>query len=169
MYVTEMPFCDLVYVAAGKYLQFRIERDDEQISKLVALADHFWFQHVVPQIPPEPLTVEDAQLLWPVSTDKAIEASDEAHKVLTELRITRGHIATYKDIEAECKSKLQRILKNADTLTVDGVPAVTWKTAADSEALNVKRLKQERPEIWAEFAETKPGSRRFLVKGGGDE
>jgi hypothetical protein len=41
---------------------------------------------------------------------------------------------------------------------------VSWKRSKDGTALNTKRLLSDKPELLTEYALTKPGSRRFLVR-----
>jgi len=42
---------------------------------------------------------------------------------------------------------------------------VSWKRSKDSTVLDTKRLLSDHPELLAQYSQTRPGSRRFLVQG----
>jgi predicted phage-related endonuclease len=75
--------------------------------------------------------------------------------------------ATLHDLEQEAETAEAMVkaeLRDADTATVDGVVAVTWKQAKPSHYFEAKAFRAAMPDIAEQFTTERPGNRRFLIK-----
>ena len=66
--------------------------------------------------------------------------------------------------EKELKQQVQLIMKDAEKVTYMDEILVTWKASKESKFFDSKAFKAEHPELYEQYLQTKPGSRRFLVK-----
>lgn len=163
--------------------------DDSRVFPLIAAADvigylrqrarMFWEEHVLKRVPPEPTTVGDI-LAW-IAPDprKIIEATDYvglAHHVSAFLE-ARDHCKHAESALETAKAKVQMMMQEATTLTLEGRPALTWKPnkeslVTDYRALSetsLERLSRFDPEapkvLMAHHTHPKPGARVFRVCG----
>ena len=140
------------------------EPKEDATNALMDAEQRYYDQYVVPRIPPPPQTHDDCKLRWQEHMPgKRLVATDEIEAAWSELVAVR---ATAKHAE-ERKEDLILIIKTAledSEMLVDkwGNVLTTWKSHLQT-ALDSKRLKAARPEVWAEFSADKP-IRTFLVK-----
>jgi putative phage-type endonuclease len=154
-----------VLFGAADFEIYEIERDDELIDLLIGAEVDFWNNHVLPQIPPEPTTVNDINIRWPRSIAKAVEGDGFMFQMVSELRQKKDQ---FKALEKEIESiefSIKAFLQENDTLTIDGKPAVTWKQSKDTQVFDKDNFIKRNYEIYKQFLITRPGSRRFLLKG----
>lgn len=157
------------YIAAvvlGREFTYRrLEWDDELIGRLTAMEDDFWNGHVVPGIMPPPdgsraceeviqqyfHTAKKASAIELVGFDEKLRRREEIMEAVAVLQEEQ------KRIEQEVKLFMQ------DNETAEsGRFRVSWKNV-DSIKLDVKRLREERPEIYEGYGKASH-SRRFEVK-----
>lgn len=160
---------DSWYIAAlilGKdFIVHKIERDEELISDLVAIERHFWENHVLSGIIPNPdgskaadeflsnyfgKAKKDSSMElvgFDEKLDRRSEILDEISKLQKEQSQIEQEVKLYmEDHEAAVSEKYK----------------VLWNNV-DSTRLDTKRLKQEMPEIYKTYAMTS-SSRRFQIK-----
>ncbi len=160
---------DSWYIAAlilGKdFIVHKIERDEELISDLVAIERHFWENHVLSGIIPNPdgskaadeflsnyfgRAKKDSSMElvgFDEKLDRRSEILDEISKLQREQSQIEQEVKLYmEDHEAAISEKYK----------------VLWSNV-DSTRLDTKRLKKEMPEIYKTYAMTS-SSRRFQIK-----
>lgn len=153
-----------VLIYGREFKWHRIERDEGMIADLVRIEKNFWEGHVLKKKLPEP---DGSELCDSVIAGYFKNAT--AHSVplagfdgkLGQRQELAGEI---KRLEAE-KRKIEQELKlymGEAELAENEHYRVSWK-AVESSRLDEKRLKEERPEIYAEYQRTVQ-SRRFTVK-----
>lgn len=160
---------DSWYLAAlilGKdFIVHKIERDEELISDLVAIERHFWENHVLPGIIPNPDGSKAADKFlsnyfgkakkdssmelvgFDEKLDRRSEILDEISKLQKEQSQIEQEVKLYMEDHEEAVSERYKVL---------------WSNV-DSTRLDTRRLKQEMPEIYKTYAMTS-SSRRFQIK-----
>lgn len=128
-------------------------------------AREFWNNHILTGIPPEPRTLEDILSMFPdSSTGKKIEASESMQQLYGKLKDVRGKIKTLEQIEEDYAEQVKVTMRDAEVVEYLGEPLFTWKSSKPSTAFDDKKLKAENEVLYNQYAITKPGSRRFLIK-----
>lgn len=157
------------YIAAvilGREFTYRkLEWDDELIERLISIEDNFWNNHVLKGIIPPPdgskvcdeviqqyfHTARKASAIKLVGFDEKLRRREEILGFISELQEEQ------KQIEQEVKLFMQD-----NELASSEAFRVSWKNI-DSTKLDAKRIKEEMPEIYADYGKVSH-SRRFEVK-----
>jgi len=157
------------YIAAvilGREFTYRkLEWDDGIIQNLIRTEENFWNNHVVPGIMPPPdgskvcdevieayfHTAKKAAAIELAGFDGKLERRREILMQIVELETER------KQIEQEVK-----LAMGEHELARSGSYRVSWGNV-DTTRLDAKRIKEEKPEIYAAYAAVSH-SRRFEVK-----
>lgn len=166
--VTGKRAADVAVLLGGQELQIhRIERDEDLITKLIALEEQFW-QYVQTDTPPPADGSESAdralRCLYPRDSGRVVDYSDdrEMSALFSDLVNVRLSLARDAETEAKLKQRIQERLGDA-TRAIFETGEVTWKRSKDSTVLDVSALTTDHPELAKSYIKTKPGSRRFLV------
>ncbi|CAI8694725.1 YqaJ viral recombinase family protein [Burkholderia sp. IT-111MI5] len=144
----------------------RIDRDDALIGRLVELEARFW-RFVETDTPPPADGSESADRalrhLYP-GNGETIDFSDDRllSSTFADLVAVRAEIETRQQLEAQLKQTLQQAMGDA-TRAVFESGSVSFKRSKDSSSVDLARLLTDHPEYEAQYATSKPGSRRFLV------
>lgn len=174
--------CDVACLLGGqRYIQRRIERDDETIRMMLEKAEAFWFGNVIAGVAPEPTTGSEAAILYPQDDGSSLEADEALIISINEGTSIRNQIdALEKALEPHVDLIKTRLLDKS-AVTFNGKPLITWKKSADSKSVDYK-LTVEQIRAWArdrpdaetllatldgllqENTKLKAGSRRFLWK-----
>ncbi len=157
------------YIAAvilGREFTYRrLEWDDDLIQRLISIETDFWNNRVAKGIMPPPdgskacdevleqyfHTAKKASAIALVGFDEKLRRREEILGFISELQ------AEQKQIEQEVKLFMQdNELASSDSF------CVSWKNI-DATKLDTKRIKEERPEFYADYGKVSH-SRRFEVK-----
>lgn len=168
--VTGKQAADVAVLLCGQQLKVhRIERDDELIAKLMLLQERFW--HYVTTDTPPPADGSDSaaaalQYLYPRDSGERLDFSQDSQMaaLFTDLQEARFQVDKYKQLEEQYKQKIQQAMGDASQAIFE-TGSVSWKRSKDSTVLDTKRLLSDHPELLAQYSQTRPGSRRFLVQG----
>ena len=157
------------YIAAvilGREFTYRkLEWDDELINHLIEIEDNFWNNHVIQGVIPPPdgsracdevieqyfHTAKKASEVELVGFDEKLRRREEILGFISELQEEQ------KQIEQEVKLFMQD-----NEFASSERFRVSWKNI-DSMKLDVKRIKEEKPELYADYGKVSH-SRRFEVK-----
>ncbi len=166
MAITECQAADLaVLIGNSDFRIYTIERDMELEGLILSHAQHFWHEHVIAQIPPEPISVQDAALLFPKeSAGMSVEADE---KLLESIRSYQESTSKSQTLSSECerlKLEILSFMGQAEKLTHAGKTLATWKCSKPTTRIDTKALAQAHPEIASAFTTDVLGSRRFLLK-----
>lgn len=152
-------------ILGREFVYRRLEWDDAIISNLITMEEKFWYDHVLTgKIPPpdgsrvcdEVIaqyfdTARDAVAIELTGFDEKLGRRREILKEIAELETEK------KQIEQEVK-----LFMGEHEMARSESYRVSWGNV-DSTRLDTKRIKEERPEIYADYA-TVSHSRRFEVK-----
>jgi len=164
--VTGYAFAHLAVLIGGRdFRVYNLPRDEELIDLVVRREDQFWREHVLADVPPAPVNDADLATLYATDNGQALLATPEIEAAVADLRALREHISKLTRMKADSERQVKAYMGEAAVLVdAEGKPLVTWKKAKDSEQLDAKRLRAERPDIAQQYMTTRTGSRRFLVK-----
>jgi putative phage-type endonuclease len=166
MAITECQSADLaVLIGNSDFRMYTIERDLELEGLIVSHAQHFWFEHVLGQVPPTPINVQDAALLFPKESEGLSVEADE--KLLEAIRAYKDSTSKSLALSSECerlKLEILNYMGHAEKLTFKGRTLATWKCAKASSRIDTKALAKAHPAVASEFTTSVLGSRRFLLK-----
>ena len=132
---------------------YKITRDDKFVDNLIKIETDFWYNHVVPKVPPEPTELSDMRLLYPEDDGTTSIATLPIEAMHEELMLTKHNIKGLKEREEELKFQLQNFMAEATELLGSDQLVATWKTQ-DRTRLDTKALKVSHPEIYKEFSKT---------------
>lgn len=157
------------YIAAiilGREFTYRkLEWDDELINSLTGIEEAFWNGHVAPGIIPPPdgskacdevigqyfHTAKKASSIKLVGFDEKLRRREEILSFISELQ----------EEQEQIEQEVKLFMKENELASSDAF-RVSWKNI-DTTKLDVKRIKEERPELYADYGKT-THSRRFEVK-----
>ena len=155
MAVTGAPHWYLaVLVLNSAFHVFDVPRDDNHIQMLIEKEQAFWFDHVLARNPPFPIGLD--------CEDELIAALPSEHDEdeVVDLQEYENSINDLKCDEARCKNLEQIIKMRKQAIAMQmGIAVkgrsnrwdVTYKLRT-STRLDTALLKQERPDIWAQYS-----------------
>lgn len=154
-----------VLVLNKAFYTFTIERDEQMVADLLKIECDFWNNYVLPQKMPPPDGSASAQeiirQLYPDSTPNySIELVGHDDQLKRYIEIGRL-IKQLTEEQDQIKQNIQMELKDAERGLANGF-VVNWK-GIKSARLDTKRLKQEHPSIYDQYAKQST-SRRFEIK-----
>lgn len=165
--VTGKGAADVAVLLCGQKLEvYRIERDEEVISRLVVLESQFW-EYVVTDTPPPADGSESAaralrDLYQGNDTTLDFTGNAELGKVFDALADLDQEIAAkQRDAEGLKQVIQQAMADSSKAVFANGV--VTFKRAKDGSRLDTKALAVAHPDIASRYTVTTSGSRRFLL------
>lgn len=166
--VTGKQAADVAVLLGGQHLEIhRIERDDVLIERLISLERQFWQYVTTDTMPPVDGTDSaDRALrcLYPQDNQITLDFTEDTvlSSTYSDLIAVRQTIAEAEKVEAKLKQTLQQAIGAASYAHFE-TGAVSWKKSKDAMTVDLAKLQEDYPELLAQYATTKPGSRRFLV------
>lgn len=142
-----------------------IERDAEAMSALLSIEKDFWETYVEGgQLPPPDGSDDYSEALrkmYPGGDEESVELSSKASQHIARIDLLNEEIKERKAEVDLLKQEIQLEMKDAEiAYGIDG-RKVTYKSG-ERTSLDTKKLKSERPDIYKEYAVTKP-TRTFKV------
>ena len=164
--LTQLPSIDLAVLIGGSDFRiYTVEADRPLQQLLVEKAVHFWSEYVMKDCPPPPQSKSDCQALFARSTpSKSLEASEATRALIAELQALEDSISHEEERISSIKQTIMQTMADAETLTIEGKPIVTWKAPKSTTRIDTKRLSSEHPELVKHYQITAASARRFVVK-----
>ena len=157
--------CDVaVLIGASDFRIYTVESDPELESLLIEAEADFWHNHVEPQLPPPPMTIEEMKIAFPTSKKAAVEATDEVMDAVEQLAIVTDQLKELKEKESQCKAVIQGAMGEADTLAHAGQIICTWKSSKPVARFDSAALKAAMPDIYNKYLKAGAPTRRFVLK-----
>lgn len=126
-----------VFIDPTPHLRGPVPRDERLIAQILDRADTFWLDHVLPKVPPavDLATITDAELelRWPTAVEgTAVEAEypNLVQQLLDERAELKAAAKSTKTRLDEVESALKVFIGDAEVLTVDGQPVMTYRNVA---------------------------------------
>jgi len=138
------------------------EQMKEDLIKQMAV---FW-GHVNTDTLPEPETIDQTKLLYPVDNGNRMVATQQLEQGCYALRQIKDTIKEYETQADELEAKIRAMMgESSEIVTIDGKTLISWKTTKPSKRFSADLFKTAMPDIYEQFVIEQQGSRRFLVKG----
>lgn len=164
MVVTGMSSAYVAVLLGGN--EFRIQkydRDEEMIQHIVQMEEHFWYEYMLKDTPPE-ATAKDNEILgqlYPRSEEKAIEMPTTARDILTDYKKACQDLTLAKDAKEQAEAKLKLMLADAEVGIIDGYK-ISWKNVSTTR-LDSKKVKSLLTEEQLKDCSTTTVARKFTV------
>jgi putative phage-type endonuclease len=167
--VTGKQAADVAVLVCGQDLQIhRIQRDETMIANLIALERVFWAHVEEMRAPPadgSDSADQALRALYPRDNGQELDLKGDAamNAAFCDLVAVRRVLAEHLVLEAGLKQRIQQRMGEATRAVFEG-GSVSWKRSKDGNSFDLGRLLREHPEYGVAYAQTTPGSRRFLVE-----
>ena len=144
---------------------YHMQRDRELEAEIIARASEWWNRHVIADVPPAPTCDADVRSLFPTSTaGKTVEADAEVLSIVESLRKAKSAAKQYEEIADGAELVIKSALGDAEALTLNGKPLITWKSSKPSQRFDTTAFKEAHPDLYTEFLKAGDPVRRFLIK-----
>lgn len=152
-------------VGLDSMIFYRVERDDETIADMRERAVDFWQHHVIPRVPPEPVSLTDVMQMTRKMSGKPVDLDDEMAKWLKDIAKIRANRKAFEDDEKEIAFHLfnrirlawgleaEASVRDNAVLLLGGQKVATWNRQ-QMNRLDLDRLRAEKPEIAAAYRKT---------------
>lgn len=107
-------------------------RDDETIAGMRPKLVSFWIDHVLADVPPDPVTFDDIKALFPLDNGLAVEATEDIADKVAQLRQVRGSLREFTEAEEALKFDIAEYISPHTRLTYRGADLMTWKGQGDT-------------------------------------
>jgi putative phage-type endonuclease len=165
--VTGRQAADVAVLLCGQKLEVhRVVRDDALIARLIELEAAFW-RYVETDTPPPADGSDSAdralRCLYP-GAGGTVDFTDDRSlsSTFSDLVAVRAEIEGHQAIESKLKQTIQQAMGEADRAEFE-TGSVSFRRSRDGTGIDLQRLLADHPGLAAQYAITKPGSRRFLV------
>jgi predicted phage-related endonuclease len=118
-----------VLIGSSDFRIYQLQRNDEWQRKVLAHEVAFWQNHIVPRIPPDPFSQDDADKLYidPIKGSR-ITMNDEIQSALFQIKTLREDKKVLEEREELIKQKIKEYMQNNENLLdCFGNLAATWK------------------------------------------
>jgi putative phage-type endonuclease len=179
MAITGAPWCDVAALIGGnKYVQKRIHRDADTCASLLHQVGEWWQRHVVEGVQPEPTNGADVSKLYPQDTGTSIEATADLLPLINRAREIKAHGKELDTELAQITDHIKVAMCDAQAVTVQGAPVLTWKTSKASTSIDWQNVAIDMNNQLAALGEghhlyqyaeqnysvTKKAARPFIIK-----
>jgi putative phage-type endonuclease len=130
-------------------------RDDETIAAMREREVSFWIDHVLTDVPPDPLKFDDIKDLFPLDNGLAVEATADIAEKVEQLREVKARIKEFEEAETALVFEIADFISPNARLTHQGADLMTWKAQNDTR-LDQQALREAHPVLFGKFTRTKP-------------
>lgn len=128
-------------------------RDDETIDAMRPKLVSFWIDHVLADVPPDPMVFSDIKALFPTDDGTSVEATAEIAEKVLRLRGVKAEKKALEDIEEALQFEIADFISPHAALKFGGKEIATWK-GQSTRRLDQKALAEQMPEVAAKFTNT---------------
>jgi putative phage-type endonuclease len=129
-------------------------RDDETIAGMRPKLVSFWQDHVLADVPPDPMKFDDIKALFPLDDGTPVEASEDIADKVAQLQRVKADIKAFEEAEEALKFEIADWISPHTRLTFGGRDLMTWKGQNDTR-IDIDALRTAHPDIAAKFSRTK--------------
>lgn len=141
---------------------FWVERDEETITAMQAKCVEFWNEHVLTDIPPDPVNFSDVKHLYAKASDLAEMAVTEDTELVQRVHDLKKIKGAIKELEEQADVltfEITKAIGEAPGLVYAGKPLCTWNNEKFSR-FKQKEFAEAHPELIEQF--TNRGTQRVL-------
>lgn len=148
-------------LGGSEYREYPIPFDRAVFEDALEYAQRFWRDHVLADKPPAPSSRDDLNRAFQPEKGKQAEVPESLWEAYMAAR-------EQEDAAKKWRSMLEQDLKlmvgDATEVTSGGVSVATWRERRGSLRVDITKLKQEWPGIYAAVAKETEGTRTWRVK-----
>ena len=125
--------------------------DEEFANMVMNKCISFWFDHVVTQVPPQPITESDVKETYPQANGHSLEASPE---LADKIRVLKNLKATKKEMDQNIKGvelDIKKLMKDAQSITYGEDTLATWNNTKPRTSFNQKEFKEDHPDLYKKY------------------
>lgn len=125
--------------------------DEEFANMVMNKCISFWFDHVVTQVPPQPITESDVKETYPLANGHSLEASPE---LADKIRVLKNLKATKKEMDQNIKGvelDIKKLMKDAQSITYGEDTLATWNNTKPRTSFNQKEFKEDHPDLYKKY------------------
>lgn len=130
-----------------------VRRDDETIEGMRAKLVSFWTEHVLADVPPDPIEFSDIKALFPIDNGQSIEATVEVASKVRDLAEIKKRIKALEDDAELLQFAIADFISPNSILKYEGKEISTWK-GQQTTRLDQKALEEAHPDIATKFKNT---------------
>lgn len=151
IYVFGSQSARLVVMHGGRTFDwYDIQRDEEFIQEhLIPKTKEFWEKHVLAEVAPEPTTISEVAEVYPSQAGTVIEGSETVADAVSKREVLLSDAKALTEEADLLTLAIAQYMGEAETLTINGQPVVTYKTQAGRKNADIKLLESEYPEVAA--------------------
>lgn len=142
-----------VLIGGQDFRMYEVKRDEDVIDAIVSKCRDFWENHVLKDIPPAPVNVDDIKKMYSRDNGEMAEATNDQAIDIGELRNLKEQIKALKEQEEAVASRLIMAIGEKTGLTLGGKKAVTYK-AMSTTRFSSTDFKKSHPDLYQAFAKT---------------
>ena len=164
--VLNVPYVDIaVLIGGNNFRLYKYNRNKNLEKNLLRIGKEFWNNHVIPRIPPAPTDGKEVMKLFAEDNGMLMEASPEDIELYENLKEKKMIIKQVANEVSEIENKLKvRIGEHQGLRDANGNKLITWKHINRVNLFDLKRFKEENPEMYEKYTAEQKGYRSFLVK-----
>jgi len=134
MDVAGAEYCDIAALIDGTDFRiYQVPFDPELAAGIRESVRSFWFDHIVPRIPPHVDGTKSAdallRALYPKHRAPMMTATLDAERWAQELRTAKGSLARWTAVESKAEQEIKKLLGDAEGMRGEDWHC-TWKTSA---------------------------------------
>jgi len=148
---------------------YELRRDEELEQGIIEIADKWWTDHVLADVPPDPTTEAEARQRWRAhQPGKILVVDGTTVDLLKALAAAKVRVKTAESEEQSIKDQLMPRLADADQIVFQGASLASYRANRDSSRVDWPGLGQRliadldeetRAALEVEFTKTIPGPR----------
>ena len=129
-------------------------RDDETIAAMRPKLVSFWLDHVVADVPPDPMVFDDIKALFPTDNGEVAEATPEIAEMVGQYRVVSAQMSELRKVADELKFRIADYISPCSILAHQGQQLMTWKGQTDTR-LDIEAFRAAHPDLFTQYARTK--------------
>ncbi|MBK8638610.1 MAG: YqaJ viral recombinase family protein [Chromatiaceae bacterium] len=168
--LTGCPFWDLAALIGNAELRvYELRRDLELEEGVIEIASKWWRDHVVADVPPDPVTEAEARQRWQRhEAGRLLELDADGAALVSAFAAAKAKVTAAEAEVQGIKDRLIPLLADADGVTYQGAPLATYRANKASVLVDwrglssrlIEDLDEETRAVWLQdFTETRPGPR----------
>ena len=139
-----------VLIGGNDFRMYEVKRDEDVINAIVQKCESFWRDHVLADVPPAPVNVDDVKRLYQKDNGVLDEASNDEAADIGELRTLKERIKELQEQEKAVASRLIASIGERAGLTLGGKKVVTYK-AQTTKRFSSTDFKKADPALYEQF------------------
>ncbi|WP_027709228.1 YqaJ viral recombinase family protein [Zooshikella ganghwensis] len=153
--------CDVALLRGGQeYHQYQVMREMAVENMMIDRARQFWFDHVIANVPPEPVQLNEVNEFFRQDNGQSTLADHETVSALQELKRIKQEIKDLKAIAEKHEAKVKKSL-GMSSILIDhyGQKLASWKIQ-QQKRFDISSFKNAHPELAKQFI--KPSESRVF-------